>query len=84
MRKLAVDKPILSWEQTDREFVGVESCKSCHLEEYNQWSQTKHAFAYNTLLRKHTAISVPSVSCVMLREAGMTQGIFLVPLTEVL
>jgi len=61
--KIGFDKPILSWERTAGEFVGVETCKSCHLEEYNQWSQTKHAFAYNTLLRKHRQFSPKCVMC---------------------
>ena len=61
--KIGFDKPILSWVKTGREFVGVETCKSCHLEEYNQWSQTKHAFAYNTLLRKHRQFSPKCVMC---------------------
>ena len=61
--KVGFDKPILSWKQTAREFVGVETCKSCHLDEYNQWSQTKHAFAYNTLLRKHRQFSPKCVMC---------------------
>ena len=61
--KIGFDNPVLSWEQTDREFVGVETCKSCHLGEYNQWSQTKHAFAYNTLLQKHRHLSPKCVMC---------------------
>ena len=61
--EVGFDKPILSWEHTAAEFVGVEMCKSCHLDEYNQWSQTKHAFAYNTLLRKHRQFSPKCVMC---------------------
>lgn len=61
--EVGFDKPILSWERTTAEFVGVEMCKSCHLDEYNQWSQTKHAFAYNTLLRKHRQFSPKCVMC---------------------
>lgn len=61
--KVGFDKPIFSWEQSDREFVGVGACKSCHLEEYHQWSQTKHAFAYNTLLQKHRHFSPKCVMC---------------------
>lgn len=61
--KIGFDKPILSWKKTAGKFVGVETCKSCHLDEYNQWSQTKHAFAYNTLLRKHRHSSPKCVMC---------------------
>lgn len=61
--EVGFDKPILSWERTTAEFVGVEMCKSCHLDEYNQWSQTKHASAYNTLLRKHRQFSPKCVMC---------------------
>ena len=61
--KIGFDKPILSWGQTDKEFVGVEMCKSCHSDQYNQWSQTKHAFAFNTLLRKHRHFSPKCVMC---------------------
>lgn len=61
--KVAFEKPILSWDQTDAEFVGVEKCKSCHLEEHKQWSKTKHAFAFNTLIRKHRQFSPKCVMC---------------------
>ena len=61
--KIGFDKPILSWGQTDKEFVGVEMCKSCHSDQYNQWYQTKHAFAFNTLLRKHRHFSPKCVMC---------------------
>lgn len=61
--EVGFDNPILSWERTTAEFVGVEMCKSCHLDEYTQWSQTKHASAYNTLLRKHRQFSPKCVMC---------------------
>ncbi len=61
--KVAFEKPILSWEGTNAKFVGVEKCKSCHLEEYKQWSQTKHATAFNTLIQKHRQFSPKCVMC---------------------
>ena len=61
--KIGFDKPILSWQRTTAEFVGAEMCKSCHLGQYNQWSQTKHASAYNTLLQKHRHFSPKCVMC---------------------
>jgi len=32
-------------------YTGEDSCRTCHLEEYKQWSVTSHAVAYNTLQR---------------------------------
>jgi hypothetical protein len=53
---LAADLPEAT--QDDREsrvamkgdhFLGVESCKDCHIDEWAQWSETAHAHAYQTL-----------------------------------
>jgi 2',3'-cyclic-nucleotide 2'-phosphodiesterase (5'-nucleotidase family) len=34
-------------------YVGSESCKSCHASEYEQWEQTAHAHAFETLGEEH-------------------------------
>ena len=39
-------------EKQNRGYISAETCKSCHEQEYIQWSGTRHAFAYQTLLKK--------------------------------
>lgn len=48
-------KPIVKWDEfgESQEFVGVEKCQSCHVEQFLQWKNTSHAFAFNTLLDAH-------------------------------
>ncbi len=53
-------EPLRKWDEhfTESKFehlgesayVSVESCKSCHPDQYTQWQSSSHAFAINTLL----------------------------------
>ncbi len=31
-------------------YMGVKTCKNCHIEQYEQWRKTKHSYTYNQLL----------------------------------
>jgi hypothetical protein len=47
-------------------FVGAETCKTCHPNTYAKWSTTKHAQAFNALLRDvkpNTQFDAECVSC---------------------
>ncbi len=50
------------------QYVGVDRCKTCHVDQYIQWKTTKHATAINTLLdaRRHF---VPK--CVVCHVTGL-------------
>jgi hypothetical protein len=50
------------------EFVGSESCRSCHQSEYDKWHETKHAQAYATL-EKHGYQYDPE--CVVCHVVGL-------------
>lgn len=52
------------------QYVGSDACKSCHQKEYIQWSGTKHASAYKTLLRVQRHY-VPN--CVVCHVVGMNR-----------
>jgi len=39
-------------EKQNIEYISANTCKSCHEQEYHQWSATRHAFAYQTLVKK--------------------------------
>ena len=39
------------------------ACQRCHEQEYLQWSATRHAFAYETLLKKERYFDAGCVSC---------------------
>lgn len=45
------------------EFVGSKSCQGCHSTIYEQWSQTTHASAWNTLVEKGRALDGACFSC---------------------
>lgn len=44
-------------------YVSATACQDCHVEEYLQWSATRHAFAYQTLLKKERYFDAGCVSC---------------------
>lgn len=44
-------------------YVSATLCRSCHETEYHQWSGTRHAFAYQTLLKKERYFDPSCVSC---------------------
>ena len=50
-------------EKQNGEYISANTCKSCHEQEYLQWSATRHAFAYQTLLKKERYFDPNCVSC---------------------
>ena len=44
-------------------YVSATACQRCHQEEYLQWSATRHAFAFETLLKKERYFDAGCVSC---------------------
>ena len=44
-------------------YVSAMACQRCHQQEYLQWSATRHAFAYETLLKKERYFDSECVSC---------------------
>lgn len=36
-------------QKTGPQFVGTVACKTCHIDEWKSWKETKHAHAYHTL-----------------------------------
>ena len=44
-------------------YVSATACQRCHQQEYLQWSATRHAFAYETLLKKERYFDSGCVSC---------------------
>ncbi|MEM8962507.1 MAG: multiheme c-type cytochrome [Acidobacteriota bacterium] len=45
------------------EWVGVESCTSCHQAQHQQWSQTSHATAFQTLVKRRRQYYPNCVEC---------------------
>jgi hypothetical protein len=45
------------------EYVGSESCKTCHQYEYEKWSTKKHAHAYATLVDVDSQYDPECISC---------------------
>ena len=50
-------------EKQDSGYISAETCKGCHEQEYLQWSGTRHAFAYQTLLKKERYFDPNCVVC---------------------
>jgi len=44
-------------------YVSAMACQQCHEQEYLQWSATRHAFAYQTLVKKERYFDDGCVSC---------------------
>ena len=44
-------------------YVSATVCRQCHEQEYLQWSATRHAFAFETLLKKERYFDPNCVSC---------------------
>lgn len=44
-------------------YVSAMACQKCHQQEYLQWSATRHAFAFETLLKKERYFDAGCVSC---------------------
>ena len=50
-------------QQRRNGYVSATACQQCHEQEYLQWSATRHAFAYQTLLKKGRYFDAGCVSC---------------------
>ena len=50
-------------ERQGNEYASATTCKGCHEQEYLQWSATRHAFAYQTLVKKERYFDPNCVSC---------------------
>ena len=50
-------------QQPKNGYVSATACQRCHKQEYQQWSATRHAFAYETLLKKERYFDAGCVSC---------------------
>lgn len=44
-------------------YASATACQQCHQQEYLQWSATRHAFAFETLLKKERYFDAGCVSC---------------------
>ncbi len=45
------------------DFVGADACKGCHEVQYKDWSSTKHAHAYSTLVKERRHFDLDCWSC---------------------
>ena len=50
-------------QQHGNGYVSATACQQCHEQAYLQWSATRHAFAYQTLLKKERYFDAGCVSC---------------------
>ena len=50
-------------QQQENGYASATACQRCHQQEYLQWSATRHAFAYQTLLKKERYFDAGCVSC---------------------
>ena len=50
-------------QQPENGYVSATACHGCHEQEYLQWSATRHAFAYETLLKKERDFDPNCISC---------------------
>ena len=50
-------------QQPKNGYVSATACQQCHEQAYLQWSATRHAFAYETLLKKERYFDAGCVSC---------------------
>ena len=50
-------------QQHGNGYVSATACQRCHEQEYLQWSATRHAFAYETLMKKERYFDAGCVSC---------------------
>ena len=50
-------------QQQKNGYASATACQRCHEQEYLQWSATRHAFAYETLLKKERYFDAGCVSC---------------------
>ena len=50
-------------KQTENGYVSATACQNCHQQAYRQWAATRHAFAFETLLKKERYFDPSCVSC---------------------
>ena len=50
-------------QDTQNAYVSAKTCQKCHQHEYRQWSASRHAFAYETLLKKERYFDSNCVAC---------------------
>ena len=50
-------------QDTQNGYVSATACQQCHQQAYLQWSATRHAFAFETLLKKERYFDAGCVSC---------------------
>ena len=50
-------------QQMKNGYVSATACQRCHEQEYLQWSATRHAFAFETLLKKERYFDPNCVGC---------------------
>jgi hypothetical protein len=64
-RELLADmEPLLAWDAWQRgTYVGAEACRECHVEQHDQWLQTPHARAMETLVTAGRSNSPKCVQC---------------------
>ena len=59
--------PLFAGEHLEQDpqngYVSAMTCQRCHQQEYLQWSATRHAFAYETLLKKERYFDSGCVAC---------------------
>ena len=59
--------PLFVYQHLERDpqngYVSATACQRCHEQEYLQWSATRHAFAFETLLKKERYFDASCVSC---------------------
>ena len=60
-------KPLFAEQPLEQDpqngYVSATACQRCHEQEYLQWSATRHAFAFETLLKKERYFDPNCVSC---------------------
>lgn len=63
----ALGKPLFTNQSLEKDnknhYVGSPSCSGCHQPEFKQWQTTRHAFAFNTLLKAQKHFHPDCVSC---------------------
>ncbi len=63
----ALGKPLFTNESLEKDneshYVGSNSCSGCHQSEFKQWKSSRHAFAFNTLLKAQKHFHPDCVSC---------------------
>ena len=50
-------------KQAKNGYVSASACRACHEQEYLEWAATRHAFAFETLLKKERYFDPTCVSC---------------------